>query len=516
MKVELGRPIDWKPASIAQSALLDTIGYVDFVLYGGAAGGGKSEALLIDASQEYLNPNLHALIVRKTFKEIELDLEPKGHRLYSQMGATYNQSKKRWEWPHGAAIQFGYLEQPKDVYRYYGSEFSYIGVDESTHHQEETIRHLVTMRLRSRDPDLKLRVRLGTNPGNIGGVWHKAIFMGPHCTHCIITPESKKPWEVYRDAVWPSDGIPITGSDGKPMSTCFIPAKVTDHNLLEGYENRLSGLPEQLRRALLEGCWESTEGQFYDCWDPKIHVVKWETEGDVIGLRHFMRTYFSWWVSVDWGFGKSSAVAYLNVKTPEGMIYTVDEILVKHMDAPDFAQYLKTRWHGLVDENKFEREILAWYLSPDAWQSRGMRSDSGNSVAEQMAQAADLPFESASNDRKGGAMAMYSLLKAGKWKICGDRCPNLIKAIPSRVHDPDNPGDLLKVIGDPLDDCIDSARYSIFSFIQVPKKPRNLLIQEFCTSDDPTAYAMQRIMAEKKFAKKSQFISYRTGKVGRA
>jgi hypothetical protein len=489
---------------------------VDFVLFGGAAGSLKTETILVDAAQEYQNPRLHALIVRKTFKEIELDMESKSHRIYPQMGATYNTSKRRWEWPWGSAIQFGYFESMKDCGRYFGSEFSVIDFDESTFHEEEVVRWLMTMRLRSTDPSLKLRTRLATNPGQIGNTWHRELFMGPHCVHCLITPESKLPGKVYRDAVWPSDKVMIVDEHDRNMSTMFIPGRVTDHNLLLGYENRLKGLSDKMRKALLDGCWESVEGQFFDCWDPRLHMTSWETQGNQIGVRYGLKWYYTWFASVDWGFGKSSATAHLHVKTPEGKIFTVDEIVAKHMDAPDFAQYLKDRWCGLKDQDGNEREISYWFLSPDAWQSRGMRSDSGNSIAEQMQRASGLPFETASNDRKAGWMSMYTMLKSGKWQVCGDRCPQLVKAIPSRVHDPDKPGDLIKVSGDPLDDIADDTRYGIHSFITTPRKPRSVLIAEFVNSEDPTTRAMQALLAQKKFAPASSVLNYRGRRIGRA
>lgn len=517
MSIEVGRPLGWEPRSPAQKALLDSVGIVDFALFGGAAGSLKTETLLVDAAQEYQNPKLHALIVRKTYQEMTLDIVPKSRRLYSQMGAKYNGEEHSWTWPWGATIRFGHFESMKDCGRYYGPEFSYIGFDESTFHTEEVVRWLMTTRMRSSDPSLNLRVRLTTNPGNIGAEWHKAIFMGPHCTHCKITDESRLPGKIYRNACWPSDLVPIYSADGEtPMSTMFIPGRLTDHNLLAGYANRMKGHTEKMRKCLLEGCWESFEGQFFDCWNPGTNLLKWETSQNEIGLRNSLQWFHTYFASVDWGYGKSSATAHLHVKTPDGMTYTIDEVLAKHMDAPDFAQYLRDRWCGHVDENGNEREISYWFLSPDAWQSRGMRSDSGNSIAEQMQRASQIPFETASNDRKAGWMSMYTQLKSGRWKICEDKCPLLIKAIQSRVHDPDKPGDIIKIAGDPLDDIADDCRYGIHSFIQTPRKPKSVLMAEFCDATDPTAYAMQALIAKKKFAPASTILSYRGRKVGRA
>lgn len=513
--IEVGRPPDFEPSGKPQKAMLDSIGVIDLLLYGGAAGSTKTHGLLVDASQEYQNPNLHALILRKTFKEIELDMEPKSHAIYTSMGAKYNTSKRRWEWPWGAAVQFGYVDNPGDVYRYYGTEFSYIGFDESTFHTEEVVRHMM-FRLRSKDPSLKLRVRLATNPGNVGGEWHKQIFMGPHCTHCLITPESRLPFKIYRDGTWPSDGMSIVGSDGSPMSTCFIPGRLTDHNLLAGYENRLKGLPERLRRALLEGCWESWEGQYYTCWNPQTHLTSWRSTDNQIGLEHVAKWWWTYWVGCDYGFGSSRTAAYLMCKSPEGMTYVVDEVLLQHTDAPSVATYLKNRWADWRDKDGNSREIQAWYLSPDSWASRGLKGDGGNSIAEQMQNASQIPWEQASNDRCGGAMLIYSQLAGNKLLVCTDTCPNLIKTLPSRVHDPNRPEDVLKVAGDPYDDCYDGFRYADYSFAQTPRKPKTLLIAESITSADPTGAHMQWVQARRKFDTTPKVFSYRGSRVGRA
>ncbi len=193
----------------------------------------------------------------------------------------------------------------------------------------------------------------------------------------------------------------------------------------------------------------------------------------------------------------------------------MDEIDLQHYDAPDASAYIKARWEGQVDERGIERAILAWFMSPDAWQSRGMRSDSGRSLAEQMQNETGVPWEQASNDRRAGAMFMYTLLKSGKWRICGDRCPELIKSLPSRIHDPDNPEDVLKVTGDPHDDQYDGCRYGLLSWIQAPKKPRSVLIAESITSDDPHTRAMQAMMANAKYKPQPQMANYR-GRPGRA
>ena len=82
-----------------------------------------------------------------------------------------------------------------------------------------------------------------------------------------------------------------------------------------------------------------------------------------------------------------------------------------------------------------------------------------------------------SNDRIGGWQLMYQMLVRGQWLIA-DTCPLLIAAIPSRVHDPKRPGDLLKIGGDPLDDVMDSARYGLYSWVTAAEKPKETVLQE--------------------------------------
>lgn len=511
MSIEVGRPIGWEPKSNAQRALLDSIGVVDFCLFGGALGALKTSTMLVDAASEYQNPNLHALLLRETETEMKMDLLRKARAIYTQMGATWDGGQSAYVWPWGATIRFGYMSHEDHIDRYYGTEFSYIGVDESTKIPFNWLQHLMT-RLRTTDFDLKRRVRFVTNPGGISGNEHKAVFMGNRCHHCFPNdPLLRKPFKVYSDAVWPSSGRPIN------RTTCFIPGKLTDHSLLPAdYAATLDGLPDELRMALLEGCWGQFAGQYYTCWKPSVHLTRWESSDTVLGIKNICPFWGSYYVGCDYGFGESRCAAYLNVKLANGNVYTIDEMVLKGVDAPDAALMMKDRWHGWKDENGNERQILGWYLSPDSWQSRGMRSDSGKSIAEQMQNASGLPFESASNDRMGGAMLLFSMLKGGKWQICEDTCPELALAIPSRIHDPDRTEDVLKVKGDPHDDEYDAIRYSHMSWVQAPKKPRSVLINEFVSSADPNTRAMQAMIAKERFMPKSSVLNYRGKKIGHA
>ena len=112
-------------------------------------------------------------------------------------------------------------------------------------------------------------------------------------------------------------------------------------------------------------------------------------------------------------------------------------------------------------EKLHRRNVVVVYQDP----ANKSHVGTGHSVRDQINEVlgeCDLGAIDGSNDRIGGWQLMYHMLARGQWRIA-DTCPLLIAAIPSRVHDPKRPGDLLKVGGDPLDDAMDSARYGLYS-----------------------------------------------------
>lgn len=481
----------WEPRSQAQRDALACP--ADILLFGGAAGSLKSETMLIDACAERDNPRLRGILFRLSFPELEKSLIRRSRELYSQMGAKYNEQKHRWTFPSGGTIEFGYCEAEKDIYRYQGAEYSFIGFDESTHFHEFPIRYMLS-RLRSTEPSLFLRMRLASNPGNIGHQTHLAIFHGPGCTHCAITPSSRIPGELYSDAVWPSDKRPIL------KTTCFIPGRIHDHSLLgASYLETLAGLPGAFRTALLEGCWAAYEGQYFDNWDPARMVIRRSDVQD--------EGFWNCWVGADYGFNVSQAAAYLFARSaptthwPQGRTYVLAEYTAKHEKAADFARSMLDRFRRRADGE--DRRIQAWYLSPDAWNQRG----DGHTLADQMTESAGVGFEPASNDRIGGAMLIYSRLDRGELVIC-DRCTQLIEALPTRIHDPKRPDDILKIHGDPLDDCIDALRYGLYSYVGPGRTPDRIRVQQAVTSEDPTVAMLQQRLAESRIARMNEPHSY--------
>ena len=178
------------------------------VLYGGAAGGGKSFAMLIDPLRYCHNPVHRALILRRSMPELR-ELIDKSRELYPKAfkGARFREVEKLWNFPSGAKIEFGFLERDSDVYRYQGQAYSWIGFDEITHLPTEFGWNYLASRLRTTDPSLQTYLRCTANPGGVGAHWVKKRY--------VLPSESNKAF---------------IGHDG--LTRKFIPARLQDNPYL--------------------------------------------------------------------------------------------------------------------------------------------------------------------------------------------------------------------------------------------------------------------------------------------
>jgi hypothetical protein len=453
----LGNPLlnrfKWDPQSKAQQLALDCP--ADLLLIGGAAGSLKTATLLIDSIQEFDNRRMNAYFFRKSYPELE-DTIAQAQEMFSQMGAKYNDAKKLIVFPSGAKLHFRYVQAENDLYQNHGKEMSSIAIDESTHFPEKWARYLLT-RNRSVDPNLKVRMRLGTNPGNIGNTWHKKLFFGGVCPHC--TPPLAPPQGVpFFGAKW-SDGIPLDDSEtGVRISVAYILSSVRDHALLgKEYIARLKMQKPSTAKALLDGCWNISEGQYFDIFDPT------RASRPMVVPRRQVGEQWWWprWVSCDYGFSISVAAAHLFVHEPpsgdfpRGRTYIFAELAEQRKNPAELARQIATRW-GIQEDEEYPYRWMPWYLSPDSFSRR----DSELTIAGQINKALeechpDVAFTPAANDREGGATRMYTGLQSGELVICAE-CPKTIEAISTRMRDPNHENDVLKVRGDELDSEVTS------------------------------------------------------------
>ena len=215
------------------------------VLYGGAAGGGKSIGLLADPMRYFSNANFNGLILRRTNDELR-ELIWKSQEMYAATfpGAKWQEKKSQWVFPSGARLWMTYLEREEDVLRYQGQAFSYIGFDELTQHSTPFAWNYMRSRLRTTDPALPIFMRATTNPGGPGHSWVKQMFIDPSPANESF---HAKDMETGETLVYPEEHAKA----GKPLfDRRFIPATLKDNPYLysEGsYEANLLSLPEMQR-----------------------------------------------------------------------------------------------------------------------------------------------------------------------------------------------------------------------------------------------------------------------------
>ena len=203
------------------------------VLFGGAAGGGKSVALLMAALQYVDFPYYNALILRRTFRDLALPgaIMDQAAEWLAGTAAQWRAQNMTWTFPSGATLTFGALDLDQDKYKYQGSVYQFVGWDELTQQREASYRYLMSRIRRLRDQqDLPVRVRATSNPGGIGHGWVKQRFLD--------TPDAQR---------------------------LFIPAGLTDNPYLDAdaYRDSLANLDPVTRAQLLNGDWSARQDGGY-------------------------------------------------------------------------------------------------------------------------------------------------------------------------------------------------------------------------------------------------------------
>lgn len=190
----VGFPSRWIPhvPHVKQQAGLLLDGRLEG-LFGGAAGGGKSDWLLMAALQYVDVPGYAALLLRKTYADLNKPgaLIPRAKQWLAGK-ATYNESRHEFSFPSGATISFGFLRNDNDLEQYQSAEFQFIGFDELTHFSERQYTYMFS-RLRKTDDGplsmVPLRVRSATNPGGRGHKWVKERFIADERNQKIKHPD---------------------------------------------------------------------------------------------------------------------------------------------------------------------------------------------------------------------------------------------------------------------------------------------------------------------------------------
>lgn len=372
-------------------------------LFGGAAGGGKSYAQLVDAlvfAMRY--PGSRQLILRRTLRELERSLILVSEQLYPQAVGKFVRSDAVWRLVNGSTIEFGHCQYDSDVTRYQSAEYDVIRFDELTHFSLYQYTYLLS-RVRGANGYPK-QVKSTTNPGGIGHDWVKKRFI---------------------DAMPPDT---LTVFDGG--SRIFLPAKVTDNVFLmqfdPKYRKRLENLPARERKALLEGDWDLQEGRYFSEFTRDIHVVK----------AFEIPAHWKRWLTVDYGLDMFAALWI--AQAPDGHSYVYREVYQSGLILSEAAEQIERAERGervdmrLAPPDLFHRRQETGRSAVEIWQDKG------------------LYFEASGNERVNGWYAVKELLRPvpdGQGGMTArlqifPQCRNLIRTLGALQHDERNPNDV--------------------------------------------------------------------------
>jgi hypothetical protein len=453
------------------------------ILYGGAAGGGKSHlmrSVAIALSGQI--PGLQTYIFRRIKDDlVKNHVEgPNGFRallapLVYHKAITIVEDEIRFS--NGSKVYLCHCKDEKDIYKYQGSEIHVLLIDELTHFTEKMYRFL---RSRVRSPGLNIPTKLkqklplilcGSNPGNIGHLWVKKTFV-----------DYAPPYQVIK-----------TADQEGGMLRQFIPARLEDNPSMTmddpAYEQRLMGLgSEKLVRAMRFGDWSVIEGAFFGEFNPDVHVIKpFEVP------NHWTR-----FMAIDWGSAEPCAIGWFAIVpdefgTPDPYVIGGDRSQFRYQgNLPKGALVMYRERYFSEDHNNVglkmtaeavaERIVDAELNEPRKYNGASqiayrvcdtklLAHDGGPSISERMGRTPyNLYFQMADTKRiaRYGAIGGWDQVRS---RLVGhddfpqlyfmNHCIDTIRTLPAMQHDPDKPEDM---ISDGVEDHLsDAVRYACMS-----------------------------------------------------
>lgn len=404
------------------------------VLYGGAAGGGKSDALVIEALRQVHIPYYKCLILRKTFPQLS-ELIDKSLLYYKQAfpKARYNGSTHTWTFPSGAKIVFGALQYEQDKTKYQGAAYDCIFFDELTHFSWSEYSYLFS-RCRPNGSGTRCYIRATCNPGGVGHGWVKERFI-----------TAAKPMQTINEPVEWFDNK--GGKHTKNQTRVFIPSSVFDNDALmqndPEYVSRLAAMPEAERNALLYGDWDSFSGQVF---------TEWRNDSDHYQDRlwtHVIEPFqvpehWSIWCGLDWGYSRPFSVAWYAVGTDRTLYrireyygYTGTPNVGVKLEPTEVAKEIKR----IEEEDPNLRNRMIHRVGdPAIWGTQGAESIGALMERERVF------WEKGDHNRINGKMQIHHRLafndEGRPLFQCFNTCPNFIRTIPNLVYDDSNVEDI--------------------------------------------------------------------------
>ena len=400
------------------------------LFYGGAAGGGKSDFLLMDflAGCNEGRGAWRGILFRRTYKELE-ELIIRAKELYTPLGAHYHKTENVFTFPTGSFLRLRYLERDDDVGSYQGHQYTWVGFDELGNYATDYCYLYMISRLRSA-AGLKCYMRATGNPGGVGHSWIKMRFI-----------DGKKPNTIYTDEMG--------------RTRCFIPSLLDDNRILmkndPEYEKNLTLLPRYLYEALRYGNWDIVAGAAFEEFRREEHVIK-----------PFALESGQWFkfCAMDWGYAKPFSIGWWAVNSEGRMIryrelYGCEKGEANKGVKKSASEVAKEAYALSVAEG-----VTVMVADPAVWS----KTDKEASIAEKF-EAAGWKMIKANNERINGKMQLHQLLKTkgedGKpMLLVFDTCFDFIRTIPLLLPSKAHPEDIDTTMEDHI---YDETRYAIMS-----------------------------------------------------
>lgn len=376
------------------------------VLYGGAAGGGKSKALVMDGIRRCIQtPGLRVGAFRRTYGELKesllAELAQVGYA--SALGASWNGTEYELRFPNGSLLMFRYAESVKDATRRQGGQYQLLLFDERNLTPPDVVAFLES-RIRSGRVDIPvIGIRSGTNPGGPGHGTSKARYV---------------------DATDYGEKV-VTDLRGRTVR--FIPSRLSDNpHVNPEYADDLKALPEQMRKAFLDGSWDAFMGQMFTEFSYDRHVV------DRMSLPRTWARYNG----LDWGYTAPWCVLWGAVDE-DSRVWIYRELYEQRIGESEQAT-------KILAAERDDEHVIARYADDAMWATRGDAKPISTVYAENGVHLT----AAGKGGRIPGWQRLHSLLgeapacshhRAQGWEMCPklhifSSCRNLLRELPALPH----------------------------------------------------------------------------------
>lgn len=434
----------WRPQEGPQEAFVKCP--VFEVVYGGARGGGKTDACLGDWAlhAKRYGQDAKGLFLRRTQVALLPTIE-RAKRLFRPLGAIWKEQEKRFVWPNGATLYFRYLDKDSDADNYQGHDYTRVYVEELTQFADPSPLDKIKATLRS-GAGVPTGFRASCNPGGPGHTWVKQRYI------------DEGAWNIVRSTFI----NPFTNEEVS-RSRVFIPAKLSDNPQLlhndPGYvANLFMSGSKALVQAWLQGDWDVVEGAFFDCWDTSKHVL----------TPFAIPPEWTRFRSFDWGSAAPFSVGWWAIAQDD------------HGAIPRGALIRYREWYGASAPRKglklTTEEVAAGILERDGQDKieysvadPAIFAEDGGPARSEVFSRSKVYFRRADNKRVGsnGAMGGWDEMRSRLKGQGGvpmlyvfETCRDFIRTVPALPHDQNKPED---VDTSAEDHVADETRYACMS-----------------------------------------------------